>query len=160
LSGHPVDRYADLLRQAGAIRIGEVATAPIAATSDNGWVGGKPRPLEADANLGGIVASVRPLKTRKGDRMAVFGLEDAQGSLEVVVFPEAFQRAASVIEVGRLVFVRGKVERDEETARVIATEVAPLDTLRERVAREVAIHLRTPTDRGTFEALGEIFSRH
>ena len=35
----------------------------------------------------------------------------------------------------------------------------PLDTVRERVAREVAIRVSAP-DRRTFEALGEVFSRH
>jgi len=160
LSGHPLDPYADLLRQAGALRIGELATAPLAASADNGWAGGKPRPIEADTSLGGIIASVRPLKTRKGDRMAVFVLDDAQGTLEVVVFPEAFQRCGSLIDVGRLVFVRGKLERDDESSRMLATDISPLETIRERVAREVAIHLRKPADRRTFEALGEILSRH
>ena len=40
--------------------------------------------------IGGIVAACRQLKTRKGDRMAVFTLEDAQGSVEIVAFPEAY----------------------------------------------------------------------
>ena len=32
--------------------------------------------------------------------------------------------------------------------------------MRERLAREVAIRVTMPADRGMFEALGEIFSRH
>jgi hypothetical protein len=32
--------------------------------------------------------------------------------------------------------------------------------VRERLAREVSIHLRRPADRGTLETLGEIFARH
>ena len=38
---------------------------------------------------------LRPLKTRKGDPMAVFTLEDPHGSVEVVVFPEAVQAGAN-----------------------------------------------------------------
>jgi DNA polymerase III subunit alpha len=78
----------------------------------------------------------------------------------VIAFPEAYQRAAALIETGTLVLVRGRLERDEESVRLLASEVAPLDTVRERVAREVAIHLRKPADRDTFEALGQIFARH
>ena len=59
-----------------------------------------------------------------------------------------------------MVLVRGKLERDDESARILATEIAPIDTVRERMAREVAIHLTGPADRHLFEALGEIFSRH
>ncbi len=56
--------------------------------------------------------------------------------------------------------VRGKLERDEETSRIIASEIAPIETVRERLAREVAIRVRMPVRRDVFEALGEIFSRH
>jgi hypothetical protein len=44
--------------------------------------------------------------------------------------------------------------------RILASEIAALDSVRERLAREVAIHVRPPVDRGLFETLGEIFSRH
>jgi DNA polymerase-3 subunit alpha len=159
-SGHPVDRYAAALKDFGAKSIGELAEAQPTAPRDNGWGPGGPKPIEPDTSVGGIVGAVRQLKTRKGDRMAVFTLEDAQGGVEVIVFPEAFQRSASLIETGTLVLVRGKLERDDESARVLASEIAPLDSIRERLAREIAIHLRTPADRGVFEALGEIFSRH
>jgi len=160
LSGHPVDRYAGSLRQFGAKTIGDLAAGPPTPPVDNGWRAGGPRPIEAETSVGGIIAAVRPLKTRKGDRMAVFTLEDSQGSLEVVAFPEAFQRSASMIEIGALVLVRGRVERDEETVRMLAADVSPLDSVRQRLAREVAIHLRRPADRAVLEALGAIFARH
>ena len=59
-----------------------------------------------------------------------------------------------------LVVVRGKLERDEESVRVLASEILPIDSIRERLTREVAIRLTMPADRGTFEALGEVFARH
>jgi DNA polymerase-3 subunit alpha len=159
-SGHPVDRYRPALRSFGAKAIGELADAQPTAARESGWGPGGPKPIEPDTSVGGIVAAVRQLKTRKGDRMAVFTLEDAQGGAEVIVFPEVFQRSVSLIETGTLVLVRGKLERDNESSRLLAAEIAPLDSVYERVAREVAIRLRTPVDRGVFEALGEIFARH
>ena len=59
-----------------------------------------------------------------------------------------------------MVLVRGKLERDEESVRILASEIAPIDSVRERVAREVAIKVSLPADRHVFEALGEVFSRH
>src|SRR3954469_21386497 len=158
-SGHPVDRYAAALKEFGAKTVGDLADAQRAAETDSWGPGGR-KPIEADTAVGGIVAACRQLKTRKGDRMAVFTLEDHVGGVEIVVFPEAYQRAASLIETGTLVLVRGKLERDDETVRILASEIAPLDSVRERIAREVAIHLKKPADRGTLETLGEIFSRH
>jgi DNA polymerase-3 subunit alpha len=158
-SGHPVDRYAAALKEFGAKTVGDLAEAqPVAETES--WGPGGRKPIEADTAIGGIVAACRQLKTRKGDRMAVFTLEDHVGGVEIIVFPEAYQRAASLIETGTLVLVRGRLEKDEETVRILASEIAPLDSVRERIAREVAIHLKKPADRGTLETLGAIFSRH
>jgi DNA polymerase-3 subunit alpha len=158
-SGHPIDRYAGALREFGAKSIADLAEAQPTAR-DNTWGIGGPKPIEPDTSIGGIVAAVRPLKTKKGDRMAVFTLEDATGTVEIVCFPDAFSRANGLIDVGKLVIVRGKLERDDETSRILASEVLPIETVRERLAREVSIHLRKPADRPTLEALGEIFSRH
>jgi len=158
-SGHPVDRYAGALREFGAKTIVDLADAQPAPGAETWGPGGR-KPIEIDTSVGGIVAAVRQLKTRKGDRMAVFTLEDAVGNVEVVVFPEAYQRANGLIDTGTLVLVRGKLERDDETVRIIASEIAPLDSVRERIAREVAIHLKRPADRDTLETLCEIFSKH
>jgi len=116
--------------------------------------------MEPDTSIGGIISTVRQLKTRKGDRMAVFTLEDALGGVEIIAFPEAFARSVSLIETGTLVLVRGKLERDDESARILATEIVPIEAVRERLAREVAIRVKMPADRHVFEQLGEVFSRH
>jgi DNA polymerase-3 subunit alpha len=158
-SGHPVDRYAGALKEFGARSVAELADAQPAPAQDTWGPGGR-KPLEPDTSIGGIIAACRQLKTKKGDRMAVFTLEDAQGGVEVIVFPEAYQRSASLIESGTMVLVRGRLERDDEQVRILATEIAPIESVRERLAREVSIHLRRPADRGTLETLGEIFARH
>ena len=143
MSGHPLERYAQELKVFGARRLAELTTS------------------EADIWVGGIVASVRPLKTKKGDRMAVFMLEDIAGSLEVVVFPETFSRYGSLIEIEAMLLVRGKLEKDDESARIIATELQPIAALRERTTREVVIHLQNGKQaRTTFEQLAELLDRH
>jgi DNA polymerase-3 subunit alpha len=92
--------------------------------------------------------------------MAVFTLEDSHGGVEVIAFPDTYQRSADLIVTGQLVFVRGRLERDDESIRLLASEIVSIDTVWDRLPRDVAIRLRTPADRGVFEALGEIFSRH
>jgi DNA polymerase-3 subunit alpha len=159
-SGHPVDRYAGDLKELGARTIADLADLPMSAPSNNGWTASGVKPVEPDTSIGGIIAACRQLKTRKGDRMAVFTLEDAQAGVEVIAFPEAYQRASSLIESGTMVLVRGKLERDDESVRVLASEIVPIECVRERLAREVAIRVKMPADRRTFEALGEVFARH
>jgi DNA polymerase-3 subunit alpha len=158
-SGHPVDRYQAELKEFGARFTAELADAPAQGARAEAWTPGAPRAIEPDTSIGGIVAACRQLKTRKGDRMAVFTLEDAQGSVEVIAFPEAYQRAAALIEPGTLVLVRGRLERDDESVRILASEIAPLESVCERVAREVQIRLRQPAG-GVAQALLDVVSRH
>jgi DNA polymerase-3 subunit alpha len=143
MSGHPLERFAEEMKTFGARRVGELATS------------------EADVWVGGIVSGIRPLKTKKGDRMAVFMLDDVAGAVEVVVFPETFGKYGGLIEADAMLLVRGKFEKDDESARLVATELMPMATLKERTTREVAIHLTVPTHgRPVFEALAELLSRH
>ncbi|MEO5895503.1 MAG: DNA polymerase III subunit alpha [Vicinamibacterales bacterium] len=143
MSGHPLDRWTDELKTFGAKRVADLTAS------------------EPDVWASGIVAGLRPLKTKRGDRMAVFMLDDVAGGVEVVVFPEAFAKCGSLIEADAMLLVRGKFEKDEESARIVATEMLPIAALRERTTREVSIHLSVPPHgRPTFEALAELLSRH
>jgi DNA polymerase-3 subunit alpha len=159
-SGHPADRFAAQLREFGARTTVQLADQPANGSRGDAWGPGGPKPIEPDTSIGGIIATIRQLKTRKGDRMAVFTLEDAHGSVEVIAFPETYQRAGSILDTGSLVLVRGKLERDDESVRIIASEITSIETLTERLSREVAIRVTARADRSVFEALGEIFSRH
>src|SRR5687768_8918325 len=179
-SGHPIDRVAVELKGFGAKTTAELAetaaggaTGAVGAmTVEKGATGAASGPPPSAANgyrrekgvdvtIGGIIASIRQLKTRKGDRMAVIMLEDPHGTVEVVIFPEAFGKCGSVLDVGAMVVVKGKVELDEETIRMMANEVMPIETMRQKMSRELSIKLVSPPHgRQTFEALADLFARH
>jgi DNA polymerase-3 subunit alpha len=143
MSGHPLDRFNDELKAFGARRVADLTAS------------------EADIWVGGIVSGLRPLKTRKGDRMAVFMLDDVGGNVEVVVFPETFSKFGSLVESDAMLLVRGKLEKDDESARIVSTELMPIATLKEKTTKEVVIHLSQASQaRTTFEALAELLSRH
>jgi DNA polymerase-3 subunit alpha len=141
MSGHPLERFSVELKAFGAQRVADLAQSL------------------ADVWVGGIVSGLRPLKTKKGDRMAVFTLDDIAGGVEVIVFPEAFGKHGHLIAADAMLLVRGKFEKDEESARLVATELQPISMLKERTTREVVIHLQVPS-RNTLEALAELLSRH
>jgi DNA polymerase-3 subunit alpha len=174
-SGHPIDRFADDLRAYGARATADLLPkadpegVPQSETDDptppgivtSPTAAAPPRAVAEELSIGGIVAGLRPLKTRKGDRMCVFMLEDATGSLEVVVFPEAFKQYGHLADNGRMVLVKGKFERDDESARILASEIVPIETVRERLSKSVAIRLSTPPHgRATFEKLWDVFAQH
>ena len=143
LSGHPIDEYRDQLEAVGARAITALEAS------------------EPEVLVGGIISAYRPLKTRRGAPMAVLTLEDQGGSLEVVVFPKTYERCAPLLVPDRLVLVSGKLELDEETARLLANAVRPIDTLTESVGRTLSIHLTSPRhDRRTLQALADLFQAH
>src|SRR5262249_23998197 len=96
--GHPVDRYAGELAALGARASGELAEAPGSGSRADAWGPNGPKPVTPDTSIGGIIGPCRQLKTRKGERMAVFTLEDSQGGVEVIAFPETYQRSSTLIE--------------------------------------------------------------
>jgi DNA polymerase-3 subunit alpha len=123
MSGHPLQRYAEAIAIVGARRVQDMTQS------------------EPDVAIAGVVAGLRPLKTKKGDRMAVFSLEDEVSKVEAVVFPEAFSRFGGLVVSDAMLMVRGKYERDEETSRIVVAEITPLDLVRERAVRAVEIRL-------------------
>ena len=171
-SGHPMDRYAEALRAYGAKTTTELnVKRPVVddemsaalspdAVPGNGAGGGGHKTSE-DISIGGVVSAVRALKTRRGDRMCVITLDDAGGSVEVVVFPEAFKQHGHMAEEGRMVLVKGRLERDDESTRILAAEIGAVQIVTERLASSVAITLSTPRhDRQTFIKLWDVLLQH
>ena len=111
--------------------------------------------------VAGIIASRRLLTTRKGSPMAVITLEDRGGNLEAVVFPDAYGKCASLLEPNSLIVARGRLEKDDETARLIVSEIQPLAALAAGPGSTLEVRLEAPPlDRPTLEALAEVFGRH
>jgi DNA polymerase-3 subunit alpha len=160
-SGHPIDRVAADLKSFGAKTTAELAGLAAGAEQPGPGNGYGRRGNGADVAVGGIIGSIRQLKTRKGDRMAVIVLEDPHGGVEVVIFPEAYTKAASMLESGAMVVVKGKVEVDDETVKMTASELLPIETMRQKMSKEMSIKLSSPPHgRETFEALADLFAKH
>jgi DNA polymerase-3 subunit alpha len=94
-------------------------------------------------SLGGMVFKSRLQMTRKGDRMAFVTLEDVQGQVEVIVFPEVFKDYGAALETDQPVLVRGVVDWGDDHAKIIADRIVPLLEAAERLSPQVHIDLHT-----------------
>ena len=143
LSGHPVDRFGKQLAERRVTRIEDL----------NGPA--------AKAAIAGVVASRRVMTTRKGQPMAVVTLEDRGGSLEAVVFPAAYDKHAACLETGSLVVLRGRLEMDEDTRRLVVDEASPLAEIAGDAPGAMTLRLAAPPhDRATLTALADVLGRH
>ena len=96
VSGHPLQEYTDII---------EYYTSASTQTLTE-------HPIESTVSVAGMITDVRNLTTRKGDSMAVLEFEDLEGSVKVVVFPEAYKEAGDLFE-GRIVWIEGTVKIDQ-----------------------------------------------
>lgn len=100
---------------------------------------------EKQVIIGGMITKVRYNITKNGRnagaKMAVFTLEDLQGQIEVVLFPDTLAEYASLVVEDSVVFVKGKTDYRRERANILASELIPLEKAREKLAKGVWIKL-------------------
>ncbi|HXY42505.1 MAG TPA: DNA polymerase III subunit alpha, partial [Vicinamibacteria bacterium] len=129
ISGHPLERFRSELEK--------WASATTGTLSQHAG--------EPEVAVGGIVSGLRLTKTRKGDRMAVFVLEDLEGSVETVVYPETYKKTASRLADDQVVLVKAKAEVDDEgKAKLVASDVMPLEQAKLAEARFVTVRVPLP----------------
>ncbi|MGD2094151.1 MAG: DNA polymerase III subunit alpha [Phycisphaerales bacterium] len=100
---------------------------------------------EKQVVIGGMITKIRYNITKTGrnagSKMAVFTLEDLQGQIEVVMFPDVLNRYSKVLAPDGIVFVKGKLDFRRERPNILASELITLDEVREKLAAKVRIRL-------------------
>ena len=97
---------------------------------------------EGMVTIGGLVTAVQRKTTKQGSAWAIVTLEDLEGSVEVMVFPNHYQQAGPILAEDTVITVRAKVDRsDDDGIRVVAQEVSPAD-LSEAIAGPLRLTLQ------------------
>jgi DNA polymerase-3 subunit alpha len=124
VSGHPLDRY--------AAEVKRFSNKSIAELLNEG--------RSADCQIAGIATDFRTRRTKKGDLMALFTLEDLTGAVETVVFPNSYSKFEPYLAADYPILVSGRFEAEEEKiCKVIASDLQPLSGIAERHARTLRI---------------------
>ncbi|RUS44545.1 DNA polymerase III subunit alpha [Cohnella sp. AR92] len=110
LSGHPLDEYEPIWESYGLDRLVDLADAAEGAS----------------VVTAGMVVSVKPIMTRKGQAMAFLELEDRIMGVELVAFPTVWKSAASHVRKGSLLLVKAKLQLGDEDFKLLADELVPL----------------------------------
>jgi len=95
--------------------------------------------------IGGMVAKIRYSVTKNGrnagSKMAVFVLEDLQGTVEVVMFADVLGAYGDKLAVDNIVFVKGRADFRREMPNIIASELISMEEASEKIAAKVKINL-------------------
>ncbi|MEP0754998.1 DNA polymerase III subunit alpha [Trichocoleus sp. Lan] len=77
-----------------------------------------------------IVSGIKPVVTKKGDRMAILQIEDLTGQSEAVVFPKTYERIHLHLVVDNRLIIWGKVDRRDDKTQLIVEDTEPIEQVR------------------------------
>jgi DNA polymerase-3 subunit alpha len=145
ITGHPLARYDEIL--------GKFANANTEKLPDisEGRV----------VRIGGIVRDYKLYNDRKGEVMAFVTLEDLSGLAEVTLFASLYSTVSELVEKDATIIVEGRVTRDEQSTKILADTVVPIDKAEETWTASVHLNLDiTSLDKGGLQKLLKILKQH
>jgi DNA polymerase-3 subunit alpha len=102
--------------------------------------------------LGGMIAAIKHSHTKNPkpgapSKYAMFDLEDTDGMMRCICWPEQFAQFGKLIEADAICVLRGAIDKREgsEEANFIVNEVIPLSELEARYTRGIRVRLYEET---------------
>ena len=126
ITGHPLERYLDVLQNLKARRSSELAE------SNSG----------VRVTSGGIIGDVQIRTTKKGDKFALFRLEDEAGSTKCVLWPEVYRKHSALVQNELPAIVVGRLELSEDNPPTIIVD--HLQSIDGAAKKNEFLVLRTP----------------
>jgi DNA polymerase III subunit alpha len=133
ISGHPLEKYRDKLEDLRALSTEEIG----ALTKSTG----------KDQNIAtaGMITNLRVLKSKRGDFYAQAALEDMAGSVEMLVFPEAYRKLQEKVKLEVPVLIRGGVRIEEgANPKLTVNDIIPLEDA--KVPLPNSLRIRVPLE--------------
>jgi len=146
VTGHPLARFAEEMKNY------------VSHSIDKLYESG----AESQVSIGGIIGSLNKKKTKRGQLMAIFKLEDLTGMVEVIVFPEAYENGiGKYLLRDEMVIVKGRLNWREEKPRIVASEVIPFSCARDHFIHQMTLKLSTAgLEEDTLKKLKELFEKN
>ncbi len=99
----------------------------------------------AEVVLGGIITGMRTVITKQGknagSKMGILKIEDLEGSVEAIVFPDQLRDHANDLTQDSIVFLKGKVDRRREEPSLRVYEVVPFKDRFAKLAPDLWLRL-------------------
>ncbi len=143
LTGHPVNAYIKELAKYTSCRLNDAT----------------PTRRDQSLTIAGLVIAARVMTTKRGTRIGLMTLDDRSGRMEVMLFSDALDRYAELLEKDKIVVVSGQVSFDDFNGglKMSAREVMDLGSAREKYARGLSISIEESQITGQFfERFGQI----
>lgn len=136
LTGHPVNAYIKELAKYTSCRLKDAT----------------PTRRDQSLTIAGLVIAARVMTTKRGTRIGLMTIDDRSGRMEVMLFSDALERYAELLEKDKIVVVSGQVSFDDFNGglKMSAREVMDLGSAREKYARGLSISIDQSQINGQF----------
>ena len=124
ITDHPLNKYADRIRKAATVTSEELSR--LQEEGDHRIKDGQ------TVIVAGMITGKKTLVTKSGKLMAFVDVEDMYGAVEVVVFPNVYERCLQDVSEDRVVAIRGKVDvKEEEAPKLLADSIVDINRVEE-----------------------------
>lgn len=124
ITDHPLNKYADRIRKVATVTSEELSR--LQEEGDHRIKDGQ------TVIVAGMITGKKTLVTKSGKLMAFVDVEDMYGAVEVVVFPNVYERCLQDVSEDRVVAIRGKVDvKEEEAPKLLADSVVDINRVEE-----------------------------
>src|SRR4030095_30308 len=110
VSDHPLQGLEHILAAERDIGIGELL-------ADDG-------PRESTVTIAGMITNITRKTTRRGDIWAGITVEGLEASIEVLLFPKAYETVSTVLATDTVVKIKGRVKVDDDVVSLNASELS------------------------------------
>ena len=146
ITGHPLAQFAKQIRKIISHNLSELDGE---------------RDFNREIKVAGIISSLKPLKTKKDERMAAFVLEDLSGRIEVVAFPDCYRRYYEYLREGQLVWAKGRFVGEGESRKMTLNQIMPLAEAFQKQAKRVILRVFLPgLEESVFKGLRELLDKN
>ncbi len=103
VSGHPLDKYGDIITELTSMSISEIHGLPQVAKPEFDFKNRDAKvndPSKRNLTIAGIISEKKAIMTKKGDRMAFITVEDLTSKIECILFPRTYADFYEYLEQG------------------------------------------------------------
>jgi len=156
VSGHPMDKYREKLRN---MKVIDTATAIEMKPEPVVFTRGKAEP-QNEVSIAGVITGLKVAKSkRSGEMYAQAILEDTVGKIELIAFPASYEKLAEKLKISVPVVIRGSLRGEEDSAPKLAISgIQALEDIKLKLpdALRIRVPLHNP-DETLFSKLEAIF---
>jgi DNA polymerase-3 subunit alpha len=145
VSGHPLDKYADKLRN---LKVVDTATALEMKPEPQLFRRGQ-QSNENEIAIAGVITGLKVAKSKRGELYAQAALEDTVGRIELIAFPASYPKLAEKLKIDVPVLVRGALRGEEDAAPKLAiNSIQALEDVKVKLpdALRIKVPLHSPDE--------------